>query len=60
MHILAKLTNLEVGELVHTFGDAHIYLNHIEAVQKQIERKPHKLPQLKINENLSRVNSSKE
>ncbi len=59
VHILAKLTNLEVGELVHTFGDAHIYLNHIEAVQKQIKRKPHKLPQIKINENLTDINNIK-
>ena len=52
VHILANVCNLEVGELVHTFGDAHIYLNHIDAVKEQLERKPYPLPKLKIKNKL--------
>jgi thymidylate synthase len=47
-HILAKLTGLGVGEYVHTFGDAHIYDNHFEAVDEQLKREPYPLPQLEI------------
>jgi thymidylate synthase len=47
-HILAKHTGLEVGEFVHTFGDAHIYDNHLEAVDEQLRRDPFPLPRLEI------------
>jgi thymidylate synthase len=47
-HILAKLTGLGVGEYVHTFGDAHIYDNHFEAVDDQLKREPSPLPRLEI------------
>jgi thymidylate synthase len=47
-HILAKLTGLGVGEYVHTFGDAHIYDNHFEAVAEQLKREPFPLPRLEI------------
>lgn len=47
-HIIAKICNLKVGDFVHTFGDAHIYLNCIEQVQEQIKRKPLPLPKLSI------------
>ncbi len=53
-HIMARLTGLEVGELVHTIGDAHIYSNHTQQVDMQLEREPYELPQLHI---LARVNS---
>lgn len=48
-HIVAKMTGLKVGKFIHTFGDAHIYLNHIKQVEKQLARKPRELPELKIN-----------
>lgn len=51
-HILADLCNLEVGHFIHTLGDAHIYSDHIEQVKTQLERKPFKLPKLKINRKL--------
>lgn len=57
-HILANICNLEVGELVHTFGDAHIYLNHIDAVKEQLKRKPYSLPKLKIKKKLDINNLS--
>jgi thymidylate synthase len=47
-HILAKLTGLGVGDYIHTFGDAHIYDNHFEAVGEQLKREPFPLPRLEI------------
>src|SRR5215211_1818512 len=47
-HVLAKHTGLDAGEFVHTFGDAHIYDNHLEAVNEQLRRAPFGLPQLEI------------
>lgn len=49
-HIFAKLSGLEVGELIHTIADAHIYKNHIEQLNKQILRKPLCFPKLDILE----------
>lgn len=48
-HLIAKECNLEVGEFVHTFGDAHIYSNHIDAVNEQLSRDSFEPPTLKIN-----------
>ena len=47
-HLLARHTGLEVGEYIHTFGDAHIYDNHFEAVDEQLRREPFPLPRLEI------------
>lgn len=47
-HIIADLTGLKVGEFVHTFGDAHIYLNHLDQVQEQLGRTPDVLPMLEF------------
>ena len=46
---MAQVCNLEVGDFVHTLGDAHIYTNHFEQVKLQISRKPKKLPKLLIS-----------
>lgn len=46
--MVAKVTHLEVGELVHTVGDAHIYTNHLEQVQTQLAREPRSLPKMTI------------
>ncbi|GEP83459.1 thymidylate synthase [Staphylococcus piscifermentans] len=48
-HLVAKECGLEVGEFVHTFGDAHIYSNHIDAIQTQLARDSFNPPTLKIN-----------
>jgi len=47
--MIAQVTDLKPGEFVHTFGDAHIYLNHIEQVEQQLSRKPFALPNMSIN-----------
>jgi thymidylate synthase len=48
-HMMAQVTNLEPGDFVHTFGDAHIYLNHIEQCKLQLSRSPKQLPTLHLN-----------
>jgi thymidylate synthase len=47
--MVAQVTGYEPGDFIHTFGDAHIYLNHFEQVDLQLSREPRKLPQMKIN-----------
>ena len=49
-HLIAKEIGAEVGELILTFGDVHIYNNHIEQVKEQISRRPYALPKLDISE----------
>ena len=48
-HMVAQVCDLQVGDFVHTFGDAHIYVNHLEQIQQQLQRSPYPLPQLQIN-----------
>ena len=48
-YMMASVTNLEVGEFVHSLGDTHIYLNHIDQVEEQLLRQPYILPKIKIN-----------
>ena len=47
--MMAQVCGLEPGEFVHTIGDAHIYLNHIDALRQQIQRKPKPFPTLTMN-----------
>lgn len=47
--MMAQVTGLQPGEFIHTFGDAHIYLNHIEQVKEQLTREPFELPVMRIN-----------
>ena len=47
--MVAQVCNLKVGEFIHTLGDAHIYLNHMDQVKLLLSRSPKTLPQLKLN-----------
>jgi len=47
--MIAQVTGLKPGEFVHTLGDAHLYLNHMQQVDEQLTRKPYSLPEMKIN-----------
>lgn len=47
--MVAQATDLEAGEFVHTFGDVHIYNNHLKQVELQLKREPYTLPQMRIN-----------
>jgi thymidylate synthase len=47
--MMAQVTNLRPGEFIHTFGDAHLYLNHLEQVDLQLSRSPRALPRMEID-----------
>ncbi|MEE8529783.1 MAG: thymidylate synthase [Nitrosomonadaceae bacterium] len=47
--MVAQCCNLEPGDFIHTIGDAHLYLNHLDQAQEQLSRKPRKLPLMKLN-----------
>ena len=51
--MIAQVTGLQPGEFIHTFGDAHIYLNHREQVDRQLGRKPFPLPALTLNSEIT-------
>ncbi len=53
--MVAQVTNLEPGEFIHTFGDAHLYCNHFEQAQLQLSRQPYPLPQLKLNPDVQSI-----
>jgi thymidylate synthase len=54
-HMIAQVTGLEVGEFIHTTGDAHIYSNHIEQVKEQLSREPFPLPTLWLNPEIKNI-----
>lgn len=57
--MVAQVCGLEPGEFVHTLGDTHIYLNHIEQVKLQLERTPFALPKMKINPDVKNIEDFK-
>ncbi|MEC9477001.1 MAG: thymidylate synthase [Planctomycetota bacterium] len=58
-HMIAHVTGLKVGEFVHTFGDLHLYDNHVQQAKKQLERDPLPLPTLRINAQISEIDQFK-
>lgn len=55
LEMVAQVTNLGVGDFVHTFGDAHIYSNHMEQVSLQLSREPRSLPKLNLNPDINSI-----
>ena len=53
--MIAQVCDLEYGEFVHSFGDVHLYLNHIEQARLQLEREPRALPTMELNKNVSNI-----
>lgn len=55
-HMIARVCELEAGELIISTGDTHVYLNHIEQVKEQLSREPYPLPTLWLNPNIKDIN----
>ncbi len=53
--MMAQVCDLELGDFVHTFGDTHLYSNHLEQAELQITREPYELPQMKINPDIKSI-----
>lgn len=47
--MIAQVCKLQVGEFIHTFGDAHLYLNHLDQAKEQLSREPRALPSMHLN-----------
>ena len=57
--MIAQVTNLEVGDFVHTFGDVHLYNNHLEQAKEQLTRDFRTLPTMNINSEITDINDFK-
>jgi len=53
--MVAQVTGLKPGEFIHTFGDAHLYMNHLDQAREQLSRRPHQLPTMKLNPNVKDI-----
>ena len=57
--MIAQVCNLEVGDFVHTLGDTHLYLNHLDQAKIQLKRTPKELPTMRINPKIKNINDFK-
>ena len=57
--MIAQVTNLEVGDFIHTFGDVHLYNNHLKQAKEQLSRDFRSLPTMKINPEITNINEFK-
>jgi thymidylate synthase len=53
--MVAQVCGYEAGEFIHTFGDAHIYSNHVEQLKTQLSRNPLPLPKMKLNPDIKNI-----
>ena len=53
--MIAQVCNLNLGDFIHTLGDAHIYKNHFSQVELQLSRKPRELPKMEINKKRTNI-----
>ena len=58
-HMIAQVCGYETGDFIHTFGDTHIYLNHLEQVELQLTREPMPLPTLRLNKKVNNIEDFK-
>ena len=54
--MIAQVCGLRAKEFIHTFGDLHLYLNHLDQVHEQLSRTPHPLPEMQLNPNIAHLN----
>ena len=57
--MIAQVCDMDAGDLIHTMGDAHVYLNHIDALKEQLSREPREFPKLRINSDTKDIDGFK-